>query len=61
MADQEKNVPDYVYKCPWTGRHIVPGHKSLIGLGNPPRSPHEPVGVGGVPMQMVPNPDKKTS
>lgn len=52
MADETKAFK-YGYKCPWTGKIIPADHKSLIGLGNPPRSPFEPVGMGSVAMDRV--------
>ena len=61
MADEQKTIK-YGYKCPWTGKVIEEGHKSLIGLGNPPRSPFEPVGAGSVAMDRVIIPESpKTS
>lgn len=37
------------YECPYTGNLYLPSE--LVGMGNPPRSPHVPPGQGqGVPM-----------
>lgn len=49
---------EYIYECPWTGKSFEPDDKKLIGLGNPPRSPHEPPGMGGIPMRPIPRPAK---
>jgi hypothetical protein len=50
----EKEKSKWVYVCPWTNLPIEPDDERLTGLGNPPRSPHEPVGAGSVPMTRVP-------
>lgn len=51
---QEQQKTAWVYECPWKGEKIEPDDKRLIGLGNPPRSPNEPPGMGGVAMRPVP-------
>lgn len=43
----------YMYECAFTGKHFAPGSKELLGLGTPPRSPHQPVGTGSTPMRLV--------
>lgn len=50
-----------VFVCPWTKKEFDQDDPKLHGLGNPPRSPHEPVGMGGIPMQrkIVEVPDAK--
>lgn len=42
----------YVYTCPFNGCMYNHDSELLLGLGNPPRSPNQPIGSGSTPMQM---------
>lgn len=42
----------YVYECPFTEKTFDLDDEKLIGLGNPPRSPEQPVGTGSTPMKI---------